>query len=189
MPHRFRRTRIAVAGALAVTLLATSGCSWFRKGDALYAQSPESRPLEVPPDLDLPRTAGAAPQGSVTASGQSIATQAPAAPAPAPAVGASAGATATATAQTQGFTTSGTRDEVYARVGELLGGIEGVEIASRAELLGAYDVNYEGANFLVRVSEVQAGAYVSAVDPRGMPATGDAPAKLIAALQGAIGGN
>ena len=117
----------------------------------------------------------------MTASGQAIATQAPAAP--------GAGASATATAQAQGFTTSGTRDEVYARVGELLGGIEGVEIASRAELLGAYDVNYEGANFLVRVSDVQAGAYVSAVDPRGMPATGDAPAKLIAALQGAIGGN
>ena len=181
MPHRFRRMHVAVAAALAVTLLATSGCSWFRKGDALYAQSPESRPLEVPPDLDLPRTDGAAPQGSVTASGQAIATQAPAAP--------GAGASATATAQAQGFTTSGTRDEVYARVGELLGGIEGVEIASRAELLGAYDVNYEGANFLVRVSEVQAGAYVSAVDPRGMPATGDAPAKLIAALQGAFGGN
>ena len=181
MPHRFRRMHVAVAAALAVTLLATSGCSWFRKGDALYAQSPESRPLEVPPDLDLPRTDGAAPQGSVTASGQAIATQAPPAP--------GAGASATATAQAQGFTTSGTRDEVYARVGELLGGIEGVEIASRAELLGAYDVNYEGANFLVRVSEVQAGAYVSAVDPRGMPATGDAPAKLIAALQGALGGN
>ena len=180
-PHRVRRLNVAVAGALAITLLATSGCSWFRKGDALYAQSPESRPLEVPPDLDLPRTADGAPQGSVTASGQAIATQAPAAPA--------AGASATASAQAQGFTTAGTREEVYARVGELLGGIEGVEIASRAELLGAYDVNYEGTNFLVRVSEVQAGAYVSAVDPRGMPATGDAPAKLIAALQGAFGGN
>ena len=180
-PHRVRRLNVAVAGALAITLLATSGCSWFRKGDALYAQSPESRPLEVPPDLDLPRTDGAAPQGSVTASGQAIATQAPASP------GATAGAAAPA--QAAGFTTAGTRDEVYARVGELLDGIEGVEIASRAELLGAYDVNYEGANFLVRVSEVQAGAYVSAVDPRGMPATGDAPARLIAALQGAIGGN
>ena len=180
-PHRVRRLNVAVAGALAITLLATSGCSWFRKGDALYAQSPESRPLEVPPDLDLPRTADGAPQGSVTASGQAIATQAPAAP--------GAGASATASAQAQGFTTSATREEVYARVGELLAGIEGVEIASRAELLGAYDVNYEGANFLVRVSEVQAGAYVSAVDPRGMPATGDAPAKLIAALQGAFGGN
>ena len=180
-PHRVRRLNVAVAGALAITLLATSGCSWFRKGDALYAQSPESRPLEVPPDLDLPRTADGAPQGSVTASGQAIATQMPAA--------SGAGASATAFAQAQGFTTAGTREEVYARVGELLGGIEGVEIASRAELLGAYDVNYEGTNFLVRVSEVQAGAYVSAVDPRGMPATGDAPAKLIAALQGAFGGN
>lgn len=181
LSHRLRRRQLVVAGALAVTLLATSGCSWFRKSDTLYAQSPESRPLEVPPDLDLPRTAGSAQQGSVTASGQAAA--GPLQAASAPATG------ATASGQATGFTTPGTREAVYARVGELLGSIGGVDIASRAELLGAYDVNYEGANFLVRVSEVQAGAYVSAVDPRGMPASGEAPAKLIAALQGAIGGN
>lgn len=175
---RHARLNLAVAGALAVTLLATSGCSWFRKGDALYAQSPESRPLEVPPDLDLPRTTAGAPSGSVTASGQ--ATAAPAA---------AGGTGATASVQAPGFTTPGTRDAVYARVGELLAGIEGVDIASRAELLGAYDVNYAGANFLVRVSAVEAGAYVSAVDPRGMPATGDAPAGLIAALRAALGAN
>ncbi|MFP7721221.1 hypothetical protein [Lysobacter sp. A3-1-A15] len=176
-PHRSRRLNFAVAAALAATLVATSGCSWFRKTDELYAQSAQSRPLEVPPDLDLPRTTGAgSTQGSVTASGQAIATQAPT-------------ATSASASQAQGFTTSGTRDAVYARVGELLVGIEGVEIASRAELLGAYDVNYEGSNFLVRVSEVQAGAYVSAVDPRGMPATGGAPARLIEALRAAIGGN
>jgi hypothetical protein len=67
--------------------------------------------------------------------------------------------------------------------------IEGVDVASRAQLLGAFDVNYGGSNFLVRVSAVEAGTYVSAVDPRGMPASGDAPAKLIAALKAALGGN
>jgi hypothetical protein len=54
-------------------------------------------------------------------------------------------------------------------------------------LLGSYDVNYEGSNFLVRVVAVEAGSYVSAVDPRGLPATGSAP-KLMAALKAKLGG-
>jgi len=168
-------SRAAVAGLIVVGLLGTSGCGWFRKGDALYAKSPESRPLEVPPDLDLPRTAGAmgVPAGSVTASGQAAAGPV--------AVSSSAAAI--------GFNTPGSRDEVFNKVGEALAAIEGVEVASRAQLLGAFDVNYGGSNFLVRVSAVEAGTYVSAVDPRGMPASGEAPAKLIAALKAALGGN
>ena len=51
--------RTAAVSALAVAVLATSGCGWFRKENALYTQSPENRPLEVPPDLDRPGTAGA----------------------------------------------------------------------------------------------------------------------------------
>lgn len=168
-------SRAAVAGLIVVGLLGTTGCGWFRKGDKLYAKSAESRPLEVPPDLDLPRTEAAmgTPAASVTASGL-----------------AAAGPVAVSTAATAiGFTTPGTRDEVFNKVGEALAGIEGVNIASRAQLLGAFDVNYGGSNFLVRVSAAEAGAYVSAVDPRGLPATGEAPTKLIAALKTAIGGN
>jgi len=168
-------SRAAVAGLIVVGLLGTSGCGWFRKGDALYAKSPDSRPLEVPPDLDLPRTQGAmgTPASSVTASGQAASRPA---------------ATSTA-ASANGFNAAGSRDEVFNKVGEALAGIEGVNIASRAQLLGAFDVNYGGSNFLVRVSTVEAGAYVSAVDPRGLPASGEAPAKLIAALKAALGGN
>ncbi|MFD0737922.1 hypothetical protein ACFQZQ_01275 [Lysobacter koreensis] len=175
--------RAAVAGLLVVGLLGASGCSWFRKGDKLYAQSAESRPLEVPPDLDLPRSDGAmgVPSGSVTASGQASA--APMAPA------AAAGTAATPASSTIGFTTPGSRDEVFNKVGDALAKVGGVNVASRAQLLGAFDVNYEGSNFLVRVSAADAGAYVSAVDPRGLPATGEPPAKLIAALKAAIGGN
>ncbi|MHB8911284.1 MAG: hypothetical protein ACYC42_01225 [Lysobacter sp.] len=168
-------SRAAVAGLLVIGLLGTSGCGWFRKGNALYAKSPESRPLEVPPDLDLPRTQGAmgAPAGSVTASGQAAAGP----------VAVDSSATAV------GFNAAGSRDEVFSKVGEALAGIDGVNIASRAQLLGAFDVNYGGSNFLVRVSAIEAGTYVSAVDPRGLPATGEAPAKLIAALKVALSGN
>ena len=49
-------------------------------------------------------------------------------------------------------------------------------------------MSYEGASFLVRVSAVDAGAYVSAVDPRGLPATNPAAVKLLAALKAKLGG-
>ena len=54
-------------------------------------------------------------------------------------------------------------------------------------MLGTYDVTYEDSNFLVRAVAVEAGTYVSAIDPRGLPATGSAP-KLIAALKAKLGG-
>ena len=150
---------------LAVAVLGASGCKWFRK-DSVYAQSAETRPLEVPPDLTLPNTAGAMklPQSSAQ-----VATQ---------------GAVSSAT----GFNVAGPRDEVFAKLGVALGEIEGLTIASRAQLLGTYDVSYEGSNFLVRVVGVEAGTYVSAVDPRGLPAAGEAPAKLVAALKAKLGG-
>ena len=44
---------------LAVAVLGVSGCKWFKKGSPDYAMSEETRPLEVPPDLNLPSTAGA----------------------------------------------------------------------------------------------------------------------------------
>jgi uncharacterized lipoprotein len=171
------KSRVLVATALVVCVVATSGCSWFRKSNELYAQAPENRPLEVPPDLDLPSTAGtaAAPTGSVTAS-ETVAAAAPAA----------AGQTA---GTPSGFTASGTRDEVFARMDAALEAMEGVTVASRAQLLGAFDINYQGGNFLVRVSEAGAGAQVSVVDPRGMPASGPAAEQLIAQLQAALAAN
>ena len=91
-------------------------------------------------------------------------------------------------ANQSGFTVAGERDAVFARVGEALAGIEGATIASKAQILGTYDVSYEGSNFLVRVTAVPAGVYVSAIDPHGTPAPAAAPVKLIAALKAALGG-
>ncbi|MFC5578507.1 hypothetical protein ACFPOA_10860 [Lysobacter niabensis] len=171
MPLNVSASRFATTGLVLAAILATSGCSWFHKESKLYAADATSRPLEVPPDLDLPRTEGAMaiPDATATASGTASA---------APVAGVS-----------NGFNVTGSRDEVFAKVGDALGTIEGLSIASRAQLLGVYDVSYEGSNFLVRVSTVDAGARVSAVDPRGQPATGEAPTKAIAALKAALGGN
>lgn len=157
--------RPVVLAALAIAVLGVSGCKWFRKGNPDYAMSAETRPLEVPPDLNLPNTAGAMklPQTTAQASGQGAATSA------------------------TGFNVAGPRDEVFAKVGGALEGVQGLTIASRAQLLGSFDVSYEGSNFLVRVVAVEAGTYVSAVDPRGLPAAGSAP-KLIAALKAKLGG-
>jgi uncharacterized lipoprotein len=164
--------RPAALAVLVVAVLAASGCHWFRKNDKNYQQSAENRPLEVPPDLDRPNTDAAVlpasePPQSVSRSSM-----------PAPAA---------STAAT-GFTVAGERDDVFAKVGEALAATEGVTVASKAQLLGTYDVSYAGSNFLVRVTKVESGAYVSAVDPRGMPATNDAATKLVAALKVALGG-
>ena len=148
------------------------GCHWFGKDSDLYTAEP--RPLEVPPDLDRPNEE-AAMKLPATASGQAAA--------------AASATPATAGAATPiGFTVPGEREDIFNKVGDALGKVEGLTVASRAVLLGTYDVNYAGSDFLVRVTKVDAGVYISAVDPRGLPATGEAPVKLIEALKVALGG-
>jgi uncharacterized lipoprotein len=166
--------RPAALAVLAVAVLAASGCHWFRKGDKNYQQSAENRPLEVPPDLDRPNTDAAVQPASEPPQSVSRSSM------PAPAASATSAAT--------GFTVAGERDDVFGKVGEALAATQGVTIASKAQLLGTYDIAYAGSNFLVRVTKVEAGVYVSAVDPRGMPATNDAATQVIAALKTALGG-
>ncbi len=165
---RVARTATALVASLLVVGL--TGCHWFGKKDELYTRSSETRPLEVPPDLDRPTADNAmalpASGRSVSASGTSNAGSARAAP--------------------LGFNASGDRDAVFARVGEVLAATSGVTIASKAQILGTYDVAYMGSNFLVRVTRVGNGVYISAVDPRGLPPTGEAPTRLIGALKAAM---
>lgn len=160
--------RVVLGSVVLAAVVAGSGCGWWRKSNKLYSDDVASRPLEVPPELDQ---ASVNASGSATASGMAPATQ--------PAAG---------TATASGFTVSDSRDDTFNKVGDALAKVDGVVIASRAQLLGAFDVNYAGTNFLVRVTAVEAGTYVSAVDPRGVPATGEAPVKLIASLKEALGG-
>ncbi|MGY0505364.1 hypothetical protein [Luteimonas sp. e5] len=163
--------RAVLLASLAATLALTSGCSWFRKDTAAYKLSGEARPLEVPPDLQQPDTSGAMnlpPSGGVSASSM---------------------ARPAAAASPTSFRVPGAqRDEVFARLGEALEAVEGLTIASRANLLGTYDVSYGGSNFLVRSVQVTDGVTVAAVDPRGLAATGEAASSLIAQLKVALGG-
>jgi len=158
--------------AIAATALVAgiTGCSWFSK-DSPYQLPADARPLEVPPDLDKPAT-----EGAMEIPGQAATTS----------VMRSSLGQPTAGQAASGFTIPGDRADIYARVGALLEAMPGVEIASSAAVLGVYDVGYEGSNFLVRVSDGKGGIYVSAVDPRGVPATGAPALKLIAALQSSL---
>lgn len=162
----------SIAVALIAAVVVSAGCSWFHKGKDAYAQSPESRPLEVPPDLDKPNTDAAM---KMPTSGGTESVSRSSMPAP-----------AASSNTASGFTVPGERDAVFAKVGDALAATSGLTIANKAQLLGTYDVDYNGSKFLVRVTKVDAGVYVSAVDPRGLPASGEAPAKLIAALKAAM---
>ena len=164
----FPSSRTAAVALLAIAVLATSGCSWFRRGDTeAYRSSAEARPLEVPPDLDQPDTSSAMSM---------------------PSVGGSTMRSSVGTQAAGGFTVPGQRDELFAKVGDALAAIPGVTIATRAQLLGTYDVSYEGSDFLVRLVQNGDNVQVSTVDPRGVAANGPTQQKLLAALKAALGG-
>ncbi|RXD77785.1 hypothetical protein DB799_20800 [Xanthomonas perforans] len=171
MRHSVSPVRVLSLALLATaTVAATSGCSWFHKGArGDYALAPEARPLEVPPDLNLPDTSGAMKVPTLASTTQQNSNTPP-------------------SASANSFTVPGERDEVFAKVGAALADIPGLTIASKAQMLGSYDVSYEGSSFLVRVVKVDAGSYVSAVDPRGMPATAAAPVAVISSLKSKLGG-
>ena len=162
-----RALMVAIVIAMSVAVIGASGCRWFRKNDA-YATTPDQRPLEFPPAFDeteAERSLATTASGSVTRSslpGAEPATRA------------------------LGFSVPGDRATVFARVGEVLAATPGLTIASRAQLLGVFDVDYEGQKFLIRISEGSSGSNVSAVDPRGQPADNAAASKVIAALQAAL---
>lgn len=171
MPHRFRElhmrpdsmlSRALAAGVLVIVVGGLSACAG-KSPRGYYALPVDERPLEVPPEF----AAAAAPVAPVAGSASSAAA---AVPAEAPAGSA--------------FDLAGDRAAVFARLGDALAGIDGVEVVSKAELLGVYDLAYEGANVLLRASDVGGGTVrVSAVDPRGQPATGEAALKLVATLK------
>lgn len=171
-----RALRPLFIATLVVIAIGTSGCHFFSRKHSVYSQSAETRPLEVPPDLDRPNTEGAMQAPSADTSSVTRSSM--------PARAALAG---TPRNNASGFIMPGDRDDVFNKVGAALAATQGLSVVSKAQLLGTYDVSYQGANFLVRVSKLDAGVYVSAVDPRGMAANNAAATRLIAALKASLG--
>lgn len=133
--HRSLRPLLVAAVAFALAAGA-GGCHWFKRGSD-YAQSKEDRPLEIPPDLDVPDTSGATSlPSSATASGTG----------------------ATSTLRNADVLVPGvSAAELFPKIGAALAGIDGVTVNGQAEALSSYDVTYKGENFLVRAQDSQTG--------------------------------
>ena len=155
--------RRAVLAAMLVAVAAGSGCSWFR-GKSGYENSPESRPLEVPPDLDQPvsdpsMTVPAAAGGKATATRMQAATTG------------------------EAFVINDALEGAWRRVGLALERIDGVTIGERAEVLSVYNVTFEGESFLVKLAAEGEGTRISAVSQDGSELTTGAAGKLLAQLR------
>lgn len=134
MTSTTRFMRPLILGAVVLAIVASSGCGWIRgKTKSNYADSAEARPLEVPPDLDLPNTSAA--PAMPTASG----------------LGGSA-------SSTSDVTLADSATVAYPKIGQALENIPGVTINGRAEALGSYDVTYQGQSFLIRALNSASGS-------------------------------
>ena len=165
-PNLLSSWRAALVLCLSVVLAASSGCSWFRASTG-YEHSPESRPLEVPPDLDAP---------AVDRSMEIPAT---------PSAGSSTQARGVQTGTS--FVLNDSADGAWRRLGLALDRIEGVSITERAQLLSVYNVSYEGETFLVKVSAEGQVSRISAVSAEGRELTTGAAGRLLAVLRSRLG--
>lgn len=167
MKSKYSLARRALSAALLVAIVSSAGCSWFR-GRSGYENSPESRPLEVPPDLSSP-TVDASMQVP-TAGGAAS----PAASARGPVTG-------------QSFVIADSVDSAWRRLGLALERVEGVTIDDRAQLLSVYNVSFEGESFLVKVAAEGETSRVSTVSAEGGEVTTGAAGKLLALLKSRLG--
>lgn len=167
--------RPLLIGAVAIAMLSQSGCAWTRSKlgmDAKYQDSVQNRPLEVPPGLDLPNTAGAISVPDVSASaGTAVASGVP---------GQGSGGVTS-------FTLADSLDSAYRRIGIALGKIEGVSVTERAEVLNSYEVSYQGTVMLLRAEAAGGETRVQALGPDGLPLTSGPATQLLALLKARLG--
>ena len=128
---------------VAVTLL--SGCSWFHRDTVeYYKKAQESRPLEVPPDLDTPVTSKELVVPGATPAAPARATTASTAPA-------MAAATPTAvppssiTAEGDALHVADSVDSTFQRVGLALERAQFGKISSRDDAAHSYAFDFNGS--------------------------------------------
>lgn len=161
---------IALVG---VALLSQSGCVWLRAkfaNTAVYEDSDQANPLEVPPDLDAPNTAGAMVIPDVNAN--PMTTGAPA---------------AAAAVATDGFVLGDTVDSTFRRVGIALAKIDTVVMGDSTSAANTHAITFQGQPMLIRVEAAGNGARVFAVSADGTPLTGGAAATLLSTLRTRLG--
>lgn len=166
---------------LVAAVAGSSGCGWMRTkfGDeSVYRDSRQNAPLDVPPGLDVPSSAGAvvipdAPAGAagLDPSVPGLATAGPAA----------------AVAGVNEFTLEDTVESSWRRIGVALGKIEGVSVDDRAQLLNSYGVSYQGSVMLIRAEAAGGGTRVVALGADGRPLTSAAARQLLGLLKARLG--
>jgi uncharacterized lipoprotein len=161
--------RRALLLALVAVLAGSTGCGWFR-GKSGYENSPESRPLEVPPDLDRPAADGTMEIPAAAGAPRA----APSGPVSNPVTGAS-------------FVIADSAESAWRRLGLALERIEGVSIGDRDPSAAAYNVGYEGETFQVRIAAEGEGSRISAVSQDGQEMSAGAAGKLLALLKQRLG--
>lgn len=155
-----RFSRPLILGLVAIALVSAGGCSWFKhKSKSNYTTSVENRPLEVPPDLNVPDTSAATnlPAASLLGGPKTV--------------------------STAGFAAKGSANAVWEKVGKILDKTEGVTMTGRAEAITSFDVTYEGQSFLIRVESAGTGSRVAAISPDGLELKEGPAAKLLAAIE------
>lgn len=156
-----------ILGAVVFALLSMPACGWMRSKTG-YELSPEARPLEIPPEMNAPRSDLGLQVPQVASSPQ----------------GASG---SQAVAPSQAFTLADSAAGAYQRVGIALDRIEGVSINERSQLLTVYTVSYEGETFMIRISPEGENARVAAASTEGRELSSGAAAKLLGLLRQRLG--
>ena len=175
--------RPLMVATLAVAVLASSGCSWVRSkwgNEAEYQASRQNQPLEVPPGLDMPSTAGAIniPAVSPTAGNAAVSPGVPSV---------QAQAADPAIAGIEAFTLEDSVASSWRRIGIALDKIEGVSVANRAQLLNSYEVSYKGVSMLLRAEDLGGQTRVVALGQDGQPIRTGVATELLALLKARLG--
>ena len=192
MSIRHFPVRVALASALAVAVLASSGCHWFhRGGNSDYQKSVENRPLEIPPDLDKPVVDASMqiPSGNRGTSTVTPRSVPPAAPSIAPVSSSTPipASTAPSAGSDASFTVTDTPAGTWTRLGSALAHIDGVAITQRAQVLSSYEVRYKGATFLLRASIEGTASRVIAIGTDGQVTHSAEANELLGLLHARIG--
>ena len=168
--------RPLLVATVALSVIATSGCSWVRNkwgNEAAYQGSRQNQPLEVPPGLDTPAAAGAVVIPDAPAGG-AVSTEVP-----------SAGETPVSGVDS--FVLADSAGSSWRRIGIALGKIEGVTISNRAQLLNSYEVSYKGVAMLLRAEDVGGQTRVVALGQDGQPIRTGVATELLALLKARLG--
>ncbi len=129
-PLRWSVTLLAVATAL-------GGCSWLHHRDNYYSKATETKPLEVPPDLDTP----VASNELVVPDANTTAANAPATTSAAPA---SVGSAPPAADSGGGLHVADSVEHTWQRVGLALDRAEVGKISARDETTHSYSIEVSG---------------------------------------------